>query len=228
MVIVAHPDDAEYGCAGTVAKWASEGKEIIYVLCTSGDKGTGDVNVSPAALAEVRREEQENACRVLGVSEVVFLGYEDGVLTNTIGLRRDIVRQIRQFRPDAVICQDPTSRWSAQQYINHPDHRAAGDAALDAVYPSARDPHVFSELRAEGLEPHKVREVYIMSRDSAEVWIDISKTIDRKIAALLEHKSQMRGRPNEEIENRIREGAKGAVDGHDMEYAETFKYIKLR
>jgi LmbE family N-acetylglucosaminyl deacetylase len=226
MVVVAHPDDAEFSSAGTIAKWAREGKEIVYVLCTSGDKGTSDPAISPASLAEVRRREQEAACRVLGVKDVVFLGYEDGVLTSTIQLRRDIVRQIRRFKPDVVICQDPTTRWYAQQYLNHPDHRAAGDAALDAVYPSARDPHVFSELLAEGLEPHKVREIYIISRDHADVWIDISDTIDLKIAALKEHASQVGGR-EDEVEKWVREGAQRVAEGQDLQYAESFKYVKL-
>jgi LmbE family N-acetylglucosaminyl deacetylase len=226
MVIVAHPDDAEFASAGTIAKWAREGKEIVYVLCTSGDKGTNDPSLSPAVLAEIRRREQEAACRVLGVKEVVFLGYEDGVLTSTIDLRRDIVRQIRRFKPDLVVCQDPTTRWFAQQYLNHPDHRAAGDAALDAVYPSARDPHVFTDLLAEGLEPHKVREIFIVSRENADLWVDITDTIDLKIAALREHASQI-GDRQDEVEKWVREGAQRAAEGHGMRYAEGFKYIKL-
>jgi LmbE family N-acetylglucosaminyl deacetylase len=226
MVIVAHPDDAEFGSAGTVARWVREGKEVVYVLCTSGDKGTSDISQSPAALAEVRRVEQEAAARVLGVKQVVFLGYEDGVLTSTMELRRDLVRQIRRFKPDIVICPDPTSRWYAQQYLNHPDHRAAGDAALDAIYPSARDPHVFSELLAEGLQPHKVREVYISTRENADLWVDISETIDAKIAALREHKSQIRDR-HADVEKWVREGAQRAAEGQGMQYAETYKYIKL-
>jgi LmbE family N-acetylglucosaminyl deacetylase len=227
MVIVAHPDDAEFGSAGTVARWAGEGKEIVYVLCTSGDKGTSDTSISPAALAEIRRAEQRNACRVLGVREVVFLGYEDGVLISSLELRRDLVRQIRTFRPDVVVCQDPTTRWSGQRYLNHPDHRAAGDAALDAVYPSSRDPHVFPQLLAEGLQPHKVREVYLMSQDNADVWIDIAGTIDTKIAALREHASQIRDR-GDQVAQWVREGAERQAEGHGMRYAEGFKYIRLR
>lgn len=226
MVIVAHPDDAEFSSAGTVARWAREGKEIVYVLCTSGDKGTSDLNVSPAELAEIRRQEQRNACRVLGVKDVVFLGYEDGVLVSTLELRKDLVRQIRKYRPDAVICPDPTSRWYGQQYLNHPDHRAAGDAALDAVYPSARDPHVFPDLLAEGLQPHKVREVYITSRENADLWIDISETIDVKIAALHEHVSQI-GDRKAEVDGWVRDGARRVAEGQDMEYAEAYKFVKL-
>jgi LmbE family N-acetylglucosaminyl deacetylase len=226
MVIMAHPDDAEFSCAGTVAKWVRGGKEVVYVLCTSGDKGTSDVSQSPAELAEVRRAEQQAAGRVLGVKEIVFLGYEDGLLMSTIHLRRDLVRQIRRFKPDVVICPDPTSRWYGQQYLNHPDHRAAGDSALDAVYPSARDPHVFTELLAEGLEPHKVREIYIVSRENADTWVDISETIDQKIAALKEHASQIGDRQSE-VEKWVREGAQRMAETQDMQYAEGFKYIKL-
>ena len=226
MVIMAHPDDAEFSAAGSVAKWVREGKEVVYVLCTSGDKGTSDISQSPAELAELRREEQQAACRVLGVKEVVFLGYEDGVLQSTLELRRDLVRQIRRFKPDIVVCPDPTSRWYGQQYLNHPDHRAAGDAALDAVYPSARDPHVFSDLLAEGLEPHKVREVYISTRENADIWVDISETIDAKISALYAHASQVRDR-QAEVAKWVREGAQRLAEGREMEYAEAFKYIKL-
>jgi LmbE family N-acetylglucosaminyl deacetylase len=136
LVIVAHPDDAEFMSAATIGKWASEGKEINYVLCTAGDKGTSDRSMSPSKLAAIRKKEQREACNRLGVKDLVFLNYEDGVLQNTLALRRDIVREIRRFKPDVVVCQDPTTRWSAQGYINHPDHRAAGDAALDSVYPS--------------------------------------------------------------------------------------------
>jgi LmbE family N-acetylglucosaminyl deacetylase len=136
------------------------------------------------------------------------------------------VRQIRRFKPDVVICPDPTSRWYGQQYLNHPDHRAAGDSALDAVYPSARDPHVFTELLAEGLEPHKVREIYIVSRENADTWVDISETIDQKIEALKEHASQIGDRQSE-VEKWVREGAQRMAETQDMQYAEGFKYIKL-
>ncbi|HYU18149.1 MAG TPA: PIG-L deacetylase family protein [Chloroflexota bacterium] len=230
MVVVAHPDDAEFMAAGTVAKWAKDGKEIVYVLCTNGDKGTSDKTLSPAALAEARAKEQQAAAARLGVREVVFLGYEDGILQNTLELRRDIVRQIRRFKPEVVVCQDPTTRWSGQ-YINHPDHRAAGDATLDSIYPSARDPHVFPELLAEGLEPHKVREVYVGGTNQADVWVDIGDTIDLKIQALLAHESQIHNgtRPADwDIGKVVRERAEQVADGHDMQFAEAFKYFKLR
>ncbi len=224
MVVVAHPDDAEFGAAGTLALWAKEGSEIIYVLCTSGDKGTSDVSIKPAELARRREQEQKAAAAIVGAREVVFLRYEDGVLLNTLQLRRDIVRQIRTYRPDVVVCQDPTSRFR-DNYINHPDHRAAGDATLDAVFPSARDPHVFPELLAEGLQPHKVLEVYLMGPASPNTWIDISRTLDLKLAALRQHVSQFDD--PEQVMERVRQRAREMADGHGMEYAEAFRYIKI-
>jgi LmbE family N-acetylglucosaminyl deacetylase len=230
LVVVAHPDDAEFMAAGTLAKWAREGKEVNYVVCTAGDKGTSDPNLSPSVLAEIRRKEQREACDRVGANELVFLGYEDGVLQNTLQLRRDVVRMIRRFRPDVVVCQDPTSRWSAQGYLNHADHRAAGDATLDAVYPSARDPHVFPDLLSEGLEPHKVREVYVGGTNQPDVWIDVSETIDVKIHALRAHESQVGPavRPNRDMEKFIRERLAQVGEPQGMAYAEAFKYFMLR
>ena len=228
LVVVAHPDDAEFGASGTIGKWASEGKEINYVLCTSGDKGSSDRSISPAKLAEMRRAEQREACNRLGVKELVFLNYEDGTLQNTLALRRDIVREIRRFKPDVVLCQDPTTRWSSQGYINHPDHRAAGDATLDAVYPSARDALMFPELLCEGFEPHKVKEVYLAGTNTPDVYIDIEHSIHLKIAALQAHVSQVGNRPGWDLESVIREraGQIGAPQG--LKFAESYKYFRLR
>ena len=150
--------------------------------------------MSPYKLAQMRRTEQINAAHALGAHEVVFLSHEDGTLRNTIELRRDIVREIRRFRPDAVICQDPTMRWGGNRYLNHPDHRAAGDACLDAVYPSARDPHVFPELLIENLLPHKVREVFMSTSQNVDVWVDITDCFDRKLEGLRQHTSQVAAR----------------------------------
>lgn len=228
LVVMAHPDDAEFGCGGTIAKWAAAGKEINYVLCTSGDKGSNDPNVSPLQLARTRRAEQLNAARALGARDVVFLSYEDGVLRNTLDLRRDIVREIRRFRPDAVICQDPTMRFGGNRYLNHPDHRAAGDACLDAVYPSARDPHVFPELLLEGFEPHKVREVFMSTMQNADVWVDISECFDRKLEGLREHKSQVGERFDQMVE-RVRERSRQTARLFNLpfELGEGYRYFKL-
>lgn len=228
LVVMAHPDDAEFGCGGTIARWAAAGKEINYVLCTSGDKGSSDLTVVPFELAKTRRAEQTNAAHALGAREVFFLSYEDGTLRNTLELRRDIVRQIRRFRPDAVICQDPTMRFGGNRYINHPDHRAAGDACLDAVYPSARDPHVFPELLVEGLLPHKVREVFISTQQNADVWIDIADCFERKLEGLRQHVSQV-GHRSEQLEQRMRERSAAVARAHNLpfELAEGFRYFRL-
>ena len=151
VVITAHPDDAEFTVGGTVARWAREGKTVIYVICTDGSRGSNDPKVRPEHLVAIRRAEQEAAARILGVEEIVFLGYEDGSLEPTLALRRDLTREIRRYRPDIVVCPDPTVRYYGDSYLNHPDHRAAGDAALDAAFPSAGTRYIFPELLAEGL-----------------------------------------------------------------------------
>ncbi len=228
LVVMAHPDDAEFGCGGTIAKWAAAGKEINYVLCTSGDKGSSDLDVVPFRLAQTRRAEQINAAHALGARDVAFLSYEDGTLTNTLALRRDIVREIRRFRPDAVICQDPTSRFGGNRYINHPDHRAAGDACLDAVYPSARDPHVFPELLIENFLPHKVREVFMSTQQGAEIWIDITDCFERKLEALRQHDSQV-GDRSDQLEERLRDRSRQVAKLNNLpfELAEGFRYFRL-
>ena len=228
LVVMAHPDDAEFGCGGTIASWAAAGKDINYVLCTSGDKGSSDPSISPYKLAQMRRTEQINAAHALGAHEVVFLSHEDGTLRNTIELRRDIVREIRRFRPDAVICQDPTMRWGGNRYLNHPDHRAAGDACLDAVYPSARDPHVFPELLIENLLPHKVREVFMSTSQNVDVWVDITDCFDRKLEGLRQHTSQVAARWDQMIE-RIKERSRAVARQNELpfELAEGYKYFRL-
>src|SRR6202048_4849446 len=228
LVVMAHPDDAEFGFVRTIAKGSSAVKHINYVLCTSGDKGSSDPDVIPYRLAQTRRAEQINAAHALGAHDVVFLSYEDGTLTNTLALRRDIVREIRRFRPDAVICQDPTVRFGGNRYLNHPDHRAAGDACLDAVYPSARDPHVFPELLIEAFLPHKVREVFMSTNQGAEIWIDITDCFERKLEGLRQHQSQVGDRVDqmaERIRDRSRQVAK--LNNLPFEMAEGYRYFQL-
>lgn len=226
MVILAHPDDPEFMCGGTVARWAAEGKEIVYVLATRGDKGSDDPTMTPEKLAQMREQEQRAAATVLGVREVIFMGYPDGELVPDLRLRRDITRLIRQIRPDIVITADPTTRYFGSNYINHPDHRAIGEAALDAIYPAARDRLSFIELwRDEGLEPHKVREVYIGNTPEADVQVDITDYIDKKIAALLEHKSQIKDPVG--LAERIRQRASASNDGAGPPYMERFRRIVL-
>ena len=187
MVIMAHPDDAEFTVAGTVAAWIKAGCRVIYVVCTDGNAGSHEPGMTREKLAEIRRAEQRAACATLGVSEVVFLGYDDGQLQPTLDLRRDLVRVIRQHKPEAVITWDPTRLLIGDEYINHPDHRAAAQAALDAVAPASAMPLLWPEVGA----PHQVRQVYIFGHDKSNVWVDVTETIEQKIAALKQHASQM-------------------------------------
>jgi LmbE family N-acetylglucosaminyl deacetylase len=194
LSVHAHPDDQEFTVAGTLAKWARAGSVVVTVCITSGDAGSNPstpAEMTRQALAPIREAEQRDACRVLGVSEVVFLGYEDGVLESTIALRRDLTRVIRRYRPDAVVCGDPTRRYHGTTYLNHPDHRAAADATLDAVFPSAETRFIFPELLAEGLEPHHVPQVFLFGAPSPNTFIDIAGVLDVKVAALKAHRSQM-------------------------------------
>jgi LmbE family N-acetylglucosaminyl deacetylase len=226
MVVVAHPDDAEFMCAGSVAKWTSEGKEVIYTLVTSGDKGTPDPRIAPADLAVMREQEQRNVCDILGVKTIEFLRYEDGMVQNTLQLREDIVRVIRRHKPSALITQNPTARWMGN-YVNHPDHRNTGDATMDAVFPSARDIHMFPHLaQKEGLDAHIVEHLYLGDRSgSADVCFDISETIDRKVQALLAHKTQIKDPSS--VDGNIKAGGRALGEAWGYEYGESFKYFFL-
>jgi len=194
LSIHAHPDDQEFTVGGTLAKWARAGSAIVTVCITSGSAGSNQytpLGMTREALAPIREAEQRSACRVLGVSEVVFLRFEDGVLEPSIALRRELTRLIRRFGPDAVVCGDPTVRFYGSSYLNHPDHRVAADVALDAVFPSAETRLIFPELLDEGLEPHHVTAVFIHGSERPDTFIDISEVLSIKLAALKEHRSQM-------------------------------------
>ncbi|MFQ5408516.1 MAG: PIG-L deacetylase family protein [Anaerolineales bacterium] len=224
MAIYAHPDDIEFSCAGTLARWARAGTRISYVLCTSGDVGIADPTLTRAEAAAIREKEQRAAAAIVGAAEVIFLGEPDGTLQPTLELRKKLVREIRRFRPEVVVTGDPTVVWAGDTYINHPDHRAAAQAALDAVFPAAGQPHVFEELAAEGLAAHKTRKVYSSGRDQTDVYVNIDATIDTKIKALRAHESQMK---DWDPEPRIREWAAGRAKGKEMGYAEGFRVITL-
>jgi LmbE family N-acetylglucosaminyl deacetylase len=228
MVVTAHPDDAEYGCSASVAKWTRLGWEVVYVLCTDGSKGTEDREISSERLAEIRAEEQISAGKTLGLKTVEFLGYPDGYLEPTLDVRRDISRQIRKHKPDVLITMSPTRDLMNSTYIGHPDHFAAGEAALSAVFPSARDHLTFPELFTdEGLEPHKVREVWIMSfGDSANFWNPLTEAdVDTSIAALREHTSQV-SNPDESAKwMKQRRAETGKMI--DADYAESFRKFTL-
>lgn len=227
LSIHAHPDDQEFTVGGTLAKWARAGSHVVTVCITSGGAGSNEhtpPGMTRDALAPIREEEQRQACRVLGVSEVVFLGYEDGMIEPSLALRRELTRVIRRHRPDAVVCGDPTVRFYGAIYLNHPDHRAAADAALDAVFPSAETRLVFPELLDEGLEPHKVRAVFIHGSESPDTFIDISEVLGVKLAALKEHRTQMgTWDPTEMITGWAR--MQGAP--RKLEAAESFRLMRL-
>lgn len=222
MVVTAHPDDAEFGAGGTVAKMTKQGREVTYVVVTSGNKGSSDRTMTPERLAAIRQTEQRNAARVLGVERVEFLGYEDGELEDTRELRRDLTRQIRRWRPDLVIAQSPQRTYNL--YVSHRDHRIAGGAVLDCVYPLARDHMSFPELLAE-YEPHNVREVHLMQWDDPHLIVDISDTMDLKLKALACHQSQVGDFPGVEARVRERSAALGKARGYA--YAEAFDRIVL-
>jgi LmbE family N-acetylglucosaminyl deacetylase len=194
LSIHAHPDDQEFTVGGTLAKWARAGSAIVTVCITSGNAGSNEhtpPSMTREALMPIREREQRDACSVLGIPDVIFLGYEDGVLEPSIALRRDLTRIVRRYRPDAVVCGDPTVRFYGASYMNHPDHRAAADAALDAVFPSAETRLIFPELLDEDLPPHKVRMVFIHGSEHPDTYIDIADVLDVKLAALKRHRSQM-------------------------------------
>lgn len=224
MVVVAHADDAEWGCSGTVARWCAEGWEVVYVLCTDGSKGSDDPEITSEELVKIRQQEQLNAGKVLGLHNIVFLGYEDSMLQPTLDLRRDIAREIRRYRPDVLICMGPTRRFTGNGYIGHPDHFASGEAALSAVFPTARDRLTFPELLQEGLEPHKVREVWIMEHDNADQYVDVTDYIETSIAALQQHKSQVTA---EEADKYMRQWRSRVGEKVGFKYAEGFKRFKL-
>jgi LmbE family N-acetylglucosaminyl deacetylase len=222
--IFAHPDDAEFTCGGSAAVWADQGAHITYVVVTNGRAGSNDPNQNLDELVKLREAEQRAACDVLGVREVLFLGYEDGTLEPTIELRRELTRIIRQLKPDRVICGDPTGVFYGNDYINHPDHRAAAEAAIYAVFPSAVTRPIFPELLSEGYEPHQVREVYISGdMASANMFVDISTTIERKIEALRQHKSQLDPGDGQWVRDWATETGKQA----ELQYAEAFRVMKL-
>jgi LmbE family N-acetylglucosaminyl deacetylase len=224
MAIVAHPDDIDFGSSGTLARWSKYGSRISYVLCTSGDVGIAEPGMTKARAIEIRETEQKAAADIVGVAEVIFLRESDGMLQATMELRKKLVREIRRFRPEVVIVMDPTVVWSGDDYINHPDHRAAGLAAVEAIFPAAGQPNLFQELELEGLTAFKPRKVYSGNWQDGTNYISIDETIDLKIAALRAHKSQM---GEWDPEPRIREWAATRAKGHEMKYAEVFRVVTL-
>jgi LmbE family N-acetylglucosaminyl deacetylase len=225
MVIVAHPDDADFGPAATAARWIEEGSAGWLVCCTSGDAGADDWQTDPLELAALRESEQRAAADVIGYAGITFLHQPDGALANDLALREQLVREIRTFRPDAVLAVDPETLFYGDGGVNHVDHRAAGMAAVDAVYPAARNAMAFPWLARDGLEPFKVRRLYLFWSGRPSAWVDVTTTIGRKIDALRAHASQIR--EPDALEARIREWAReeGAAIGVDA--AEALRVIVI-
>jgi len=222
MVVTPHPDDAEYGVAGTVVHWVNQGKEVIYVVCTNGDKGTGDAGVKPEELAKIREEEQIAAANFLGVREVIFLRHPDQGLEDTSEFRKEIVRLIRTYRPETVVTADPYRR-----YIWHRDHRITGQVTLDAIFPYARDFLSYPDLMREGLYPHKVKEVLFWGTEDVNYRSNITETFHVKLTALRCHRSQVGYIPPRELEERLRERHGLSAQGEDFELAEAFHRVEI-
>lgn len=222
MVVIPHPDDAEYGVAGTVVRWTREGKRVIYVVCTNGDKGSSDTRIKPAELAAIREKEQMAAAGLLGVSEVLFLGHPDQGLEDTPEFRKEIVRIIRTYRPKTVVTADPYRR-----YVWHRDHRITGQVTLDAVFPNARDHLAYPDLLEEGLEPHRVEEMLFWGSEDANYFSDISDTFDIKLAALRCHKSQVGHLDSPEGEERLKDRYRSFAEGKNYALAEAFHRVQI-
>jgi LmbE family N-acetylglucosaminyl deacetylase len=228
LAVTAHPDDVDFGLAGTVATWTDAGIEVIYCVVTNGDAGGSDPAVSRGDMAALRQAEQIAAAKCVGVSDVRFLGYPDGKVEASLDLRRDLARVIRQVRPDRVTCPSPERNY-ARVPASHPDHRAVGSAALDAVYPDARNPFAFPELAANGFEPWTVHDVWISGSPDPNRFVDITDTFDRKIAALRAHESQTGHMDNlaDMLRGWLSRSAElgGLPEGR---LAETFQMIEIR
>ena len=225
LVIAAHPDDADFGAAGTSYLWSKEGWTFYYLVCTDGSKGTADPSMKPGDLVRIRREEQREAARRAGAKDVFVLDYTDGELTYTRPLLGDVVRHIRMLKPYAVFTHDPEAYIVRNSFINHSDHRCTGQVAVDAIYPSARDRLNFPEQIDEGLETHNVKEIFIWGSEKAEFETDITDVVDQKIHALNAHVSQGLGAndPNSDFLKFVRDRWRG----EDGRYTERFRRVVL-
>jgi len=221
MVVSPHPDDAEIGAGGTIASWVKQGREVFYVVCTNGDKGSSDPNMTSETLAKIRQQEQREAAKILGVSEVIFLGYPDGGLEDTPAFRGEMVRLIRKHRPDVVLTTDPY-----RKYWWHRDHRITGTVTMDAVFPYARDHLSYPEHVAEGLTPHRVSEIYFWGSEEPDTFIDIGETFSIKLAALSCHVSQI-GQHAEMLKQRIEERDSKTGQNQGVPVAEAFRKVEV-
>lgn len=221
LVVSPHPDDAEAGCGGTIARWVREGAEVFYVLCTDGGKGTSDPDMTPERLAAIREQEQAEAAKVLGVKEVVYLRHPDGELEDSKLFRGQLVREIRRLQPDVVLTTDPYRRTSS----THRDHRMAGQVTLDACFPYARDRLHFPEHEKEGLKPHKVGAILFWGAEEPQEFVDITDTIERKGESLSKHTSQFNGRVQDEF---VKRNAKAMGERCGLPFAEGFRKLEFR
>lgn len=225
MVIAAHPDDADFGPAATCARWISEGSEGWLVCCTSGDQGGEDPDIDPLELAAIREAEQRTAMAAIGYAGVTFLHQPDGALANDLALREQLVREIRTFRPDAILATDPETIFHGRHGVNHTDHRAAGIAAVDAAYPASRNPMAFPWLARAGLAGHRVRRLYLFWSNLPDAWVDVTATLDRKFDALRAHASQIEDL--DALFDRVRERSAEAGANIGVAAAEAFRVIVI-
>lgn len=226
LIVVAHPDDIEFGASGSAAVWSAQGAHVVYCIVTDGAGGSNSPDMTPERLVEIRRQEQLAAAAKVGVSEVHFLGYRDGELVATVDLRRHLTRLIRQIKPNRVVIMDPTAVLISGEgfdYINHPDHRAAGEAALYAVFPSSGSRLVMPELLTEGLEPHNVGELYLQMSDKANIAVDVTAVWEQKIAALLEHRSQV----DESVADMVHQWGSESGKEAGVELAKSFRVMRF-
>ncbi|MGI8930090.1 MAG: PIG-L deacetylase family protein [Candidatus Limnocylindria bacterium] len=225
LVVAAHPDDIEFGAAATVARWTAEGASVRYLLVTRGEKGSDDPHADPTQLAALREREQRAAAAEIGVQEVDFLDEPDGQVQATLALRERITFAVRSFRPEAVMTHDPTVLFVNNEWVNHPDHRAVGEATVDAVFPTARDPLNFREHLDAGIGAWKVAELYLWSTNEANQLVDIGETLERKIAALQHHASQFRS--FDEIARWVRQRSEELGERAGYRAAEGFRRVTL-
>jgi len=225
MIIMAHPDDPEFFCGGTIALWCAAGAKVSYLILTNGNKGSDDPEMTPQKLAIIRREEQQAAANLLGVENVIFFDEPDGELQPTLDLRKRVVAEIRRYKPDTIIAPDPTRYFFTDRYMNHADHRAAGEVAIDAVFPAARNRMYHPELLAEGLEPHTVKEVHLANAEQPNQWVNITDVFDTKINAILCHSSQIK--EPDGLKERLAERSK-AIDEYGRQvYREGYRIMRI-
>lgn len=227
LVVFAHPDDAEFLCGGTVAEWTRAGTEVHYACATDGSGGWNGPDLHRQEIARIREAEMREAAEVLGVRSVAFLGFVDGTLEPNLDLRRAITREVRRHRPGLIVSFDPSQLWSGRRYVNHPDHRAVGEAVLAVVACDAPTRPQFSELLEEGFEPHKVPRLWLSTLNGADTFVDIGETIELKIEALHRHRSQLENMGMDDVDERIREWAAHAGKDHGVKYAEAFRTFEL-